>query len=111
MERQARLREALPLSNAGCGYWSALRARMLATLLYEDPSAGLHEDAPARLREHPVLLGCSILRRPSPPSSVGGHHDPAGGYEEGHRGHHRERPDFRDTALRVTCRTPILRGP
>src|ERR1017187_8852393 len=56
---------------------------LLATSLYEDPSAGLHEDASARLREHPALLGCSILRRPSPPSSVGGHQHPAGGHEEG----------------------------
>jgi hypothetical protein len=77
---------------------------LLATSLYEDPSAGLHEDASARLREHPVLLCCSILRRPSQPSSVGGHQDPAGGYERRHRGHHRERPDFRDTALRASCR-------
>ncbi len=56
---------------------------LLATSLYEDPSAGLHEDASARLREHPALLGCSILRRPSPPSSVGGHQHPAGGHEKG----------------------------
>ncbi len=59
-------------------------APLLATSLYEDPSAGLHEDASARLREHPVLLCCSILRRPSPPSSVSGHEDPAGGYERRH---------------------------
>jgi hypothetical protein len=57
--------------------------RVLATSLYEDPSAGLHEDASARLREHPALLGCSILRRTSPPSSAGGHQHPAGGHEEG----------------------------
>ncbi len=35
-------------------------------------------------------------------SSVGSHQDPAGGYERRHRGHHRERPDFRGTALRVS---------
>ncbi len=56
---------------------------VLATSLYEDPSAGLHEDASARLREHPALLGCSILRRTSPPSSAGGHQHPAGGHEKG----------------------------
>ncbi len=39
MERQARLREALPLSNAGCGYWSALRARVLAVSLSGHSSA------------------------------------------------------------------------
>ena len=48
---------------------------MLATSLYEDPAAGLHEDALARLREHPALLGCSTLRRLSPRSSLG-HQDP-----------------------------------
>jgi hypothetical protein len=42
------------------------RQPLLAASLYEDPSAGLHEDASARLREHPVLLCCSILRVPSP---------------------------------------------
>src|SRR6266853_2048989 len=56
---------------------------LLATSLYEDPSAGLHEDASAILREHPALLGCSILRRTSPPSSAGGHQHPAGGHEKG----------------------------
>jgi len=56
---------------------------LLATSLYEDPSAGLHEDASARLREHLALLGCSILRRTSPPSSAGGHQHPAGGHDEG----------------------------
>ncbi len=47
----------------------------------------MHEDALARLREHPALLGCLILHRSSPPSSppssVGGHQDLAGGHEEG----------------------------
>jgi hypothetical protein len=55
----------------------------LATSLYEELSAELPEDASARLREHAALLGCSILRRPSPPPSVGGHQHPAGGHEEG----------------------------
>jgi hypothetical protein len=62
--------------------------------LYEDPSAGMHEDASARLREHPALLGCSILRRPSSPSGVGGHRGSRCRPQGGHRGHHRERPDF-----------------
>jgi hypothetical protein len=39
---------------------------VLATSLYDDPAAELHEDASARLRDHPALLGCSILRRSSP---------------------------------------------
>ncbi len=34
--------------------------------LYDDPAAELHEDASARLREHPALLGCPVLRRSSP---------------------------------------------
>ena len=56
---------------------------LLATALFEDPAAGLHEDASARLREHPALLGCLILRRSSPPYCVGGNRDLAGGHEEG----------------------------
>jgi len=59
------------------------RWRVLATSLYDDPAAELYEDASARLHEHPALLGCLILRRSSPPSSVGGHQDLAGGHEEG----------------------------
>src|SRR6266436_2417790 len=38
----------------------------IATSLYDDPAAELHEDASARLREHLALPGCSILRRSSP---------------------------------------------
>jgi hypothetical protein len=38
---------------------------VLAPSLYDDPAAELHEDASAGLREHPALLGCSILRRSS----------------------------------------------
>src|SRR5258706_14649564 len=48
-----------------------------------DTAAGLQEDdASARLPEHPALLGCLIWRRASPPSTVGGHQDLAGGREE-----------------------------
>ena len=40
---------------------------VLATPLYDDLAAEMHEDASARLREHPAALrGCSILRRSSP---------------------------------------------
>jgi uncharacterized protein len=56
------------------GWVSYLAASMApdavsATSLFEDPAAGLHEDASARLPEHPALLGCLILRRASPPST------------------------------------------
>jgi hypothetical protein len=40
------------------------RHQVLATSLYEDPSAGLHEDASASVREHLTRVGCSILCRP-----------------------------------------------
>src|SRR6266851_9007828 len=56
--------------------------QLLATSLFEDPAAGLHEHASARLREHRALLSCLILRRSWPLSSVGGHQDLAGGHEE-----------------------------
>ena len=69
-------------------------SRVLATSLYDDPAAELHEDASARLREHPALLGCSISRRPSPPSSVSGHRGSRCRPRGGHRAYHRERPDF-----------------
>ncbi len=39
-----------------------LRRRVLATSLYDDPAAELHEDASARLREQLPLPGCSIFR-------------------------------------------------
>ncbi len=39
---------------------------LFGTSLYDDPAAELHEGASARLREHPALPGCSILRRSSP---------------------------------------------
>ncbi len=81
----------------------ASAAPLLATSLYEDPSAGMHEDASARLREHPAPVGCSILRRPSPPCSVSGHRGSRCRPRGGHRAHHRGRPDFRGTALRVSC--------
>jgi hypothetical protein len=56
---------------------------LLATSLYGDPSAGMLEDASARLGEHPAPVGCSILGRPSPPYSVSGHPGSAAGHEEG----------------------------
>src|SRR5260221_14496124 len=60
----------------------ALRLERIATSLYDDPAAELYEDASARLGEYPAVLGCLILRRASPPSTVGGHQDLAGGHEE-----------------------------
>ena len=44
---------------------SRVESPLLATSLYDDPAAELHEDASARLREHLALPGCSILRRSS----------------------------------------------
>src|SRR6266581_5420369 len=82
--------------------------RLLATSLYDDPAAELHEDASARLREHLALPGCSILRRSS--SGVSGYQDPAGGHEEGAVTNHRERPVSRDTALRISCRIRAAKG-
>jgi hypothetical protein len=90
------------------GIWATPSPRgVLATSLYDDPAAELHDDASARLREHPALLGCSILRRSSPGSGVSGYQDPAGGHDEGAVANHRERPVSRDTALRVSCRIRI----
>ncbi len=42
------------------------RGQLLATSLYDDPTAELHDDASARLGEHLPLPSCSILRRFSP---------------------------------------------
>jgi len=39
---------------------------VLATSLYDDPAAELHEDASARLGEDLALPGCSILYQSSP---------------------------------------------
>jgi hypothetical protein len=61
--------------------WQA--EQVLATSLYEHPSAGLHADASASVREHPARVGCSILCRPRCPSGVGGREAPAVGHEEG----------------------------
>jgi hypothetical protein len=83
-------------------------ARVLATSLYDHPAGELHEDASTGLREHLALPGCSILRRSSPgigrERGVSGYQDPAGGHEEDAVANHRERPVFRDTALRISCR-------
>src|SRR5256885_6559029 len=38
---------------------------LLATSLYDDPAAELHEDACARLREHLALRGCAGPRQSS----------------------------------------------
>jgi hypothetical protein len=40
--------------------------QLLATSLYDDPAAGLHEDASARLREYLALPACSISPQSSP---------------------------------------------
>ena len=51
-------------------YLQGWRSRVpSATSLNDDQVAELHEDASARLREHLVLRGCSILRRSSRPAS------------------------------------------
>src|SRR6266566_3550932 len=74
-------------------------AGLLATSLFEDPAAGLHEDASARLLEHPAssLLDLGpVLAAVQCGLSPGSRWRPPGG----HRGHHRERPDSRDTAPR-----------
>src|ERR1022692_1538210 len=85
---------------------------LLATSLYDDPAAELHEDASAMLREHLALSSCSILRRSSP--SVRRERLPGSRWRP--RGelpwpaNHGERPVSRDTALRISCRTPTLRA-
>jgi hypothetical protein len=99
---------ALSLVGYNKGYLATPSPRgVLGTSLYDDPAAELHDDASARLREHPALIGCSILRRSSPGSGVSGYQDPAGGHDEGAVANHRERPVSRDTALRVSCRIRI----
>ena len=60
-------------------------AALLGTSLFDHPAGELHEDASAGLGEHLALPGCPVLRRSSP--------------------NHKERPVFRDTALRISCRT------
>jgi hypothetical protein len=81
---------------------------VLATPLYDDLAAELHEDASARLREHLALLGCSTCAGPRPASGVSGYQDPTGGHEEDAVANHRERPASRGTALPdagpVACR-------
>ena len=57
---------------------------LLATSLYEDPSAGLHEDASARLREHPVLLILDLAPTLAAVQFGRPLSDPAGGYERRH---------------------------
>ncbi len=63
------------------GFWATARIgqvlRVLATSLYDDPAAELHEDASARLGEHLALPGCSILCRSSPGVGASGYQDPA----------------------------------
>jgi hypothetical protein len=55
---------------------------VLATSLFGDLAAGLYEDASARLREHPLSSGCSVLRRVLVRLTAGGHLDlPAGDKE------------------------------
>jgi len=84
-------------------------AAVLATSLYDNPAAELHEDASARLRKHLALPGCSMLRRSSPSSGVSGYQDPTGAPRGGAVANHRERPVSRDTVLRICCRTPTMR--
>ena len=58
---------------------SVLYLERIATSLFEDPAAGLYEDASARLREHPALLRLLNL---APDPRAGGHLDlPAGDKE------------------------------
>ena len=82
---------------------------LLATSLYDNPAAELHEDASARLGEHPALPTARSCAGPRPASGVSGYQVPAGGHEEGAVANHRERPVSRDTALRISCRTPSMR--
>jgi hypothetical protein len=83
---------------------------LLATSLYEDPSAGMPEDPSARLREHPAPLRCSILRQPPPPSSVGApRRIPLSATRRAPCPSQRA-TGFQDTALLVSCRTPNICG-
>jgi hypothetical protein len=91
-------------------WWIAAEEPVLATSLYDDPTAELHEDASAGLREHLALPGCLILRpvrarRPALAATG----VPFGGHEEGTVANHRERPVSRDTALRISCRIGVPR--
>jgi len=52
---------------------------LLATSLYDDPAAELHEGVSARLRAHLAVPGGSILRRSFPSDRRGGEQDPANG--------------------------------
>ena len=74
------------------------RTVVLATSLYDDPAAELHEDASARLREHlasPAARSCAGPRRAS---GVSGYQDPAGGHDEGAVANHRKATGSRDDA-------------
>ncbi len=66
------------------------------------------------LRQGSVSISLSPAARscagPRPASGVSGYQDLAGGHEEGAVANHRERPVSRDTALRISCRTPIRGG-
>jgi hypothetical protein len=68
------------------------RPLLLATSLYEDPAAELHEDASARLREHLPFPGCRPCAVARPASGVSGCQEPAGGHEKGAVANHGERP-------------------
>jgi hypothetical protein len=80
---------------------------LLATSLYDDPAAELHEDASARLCEHLARPGCSILYRSSLASGVSGYQYLAWRPRGRRRGQLQRATGFRDTALRISCRTPI----
>ena len=89
---------------------ACVRHTLLATSLYDDPAAELHEDVSARLRQHLPLPRCSILRRCSPvvrrERLPGSRWRPRRGAEANHR----ERPVLGTTALRIRCRTPTRRA-
>jgi hypothetical protein len=85
--------------------WSGL----LATSLFEDPAAGLHEmprQGSLSIRLFSLLDLGPVLAAVQCGLSPGSRLRLRGG----HRGHHRERPDSRDTAPRDRRRTPTRSG-
>src|SRR6266567_5534048 len=75
-----------------------MKSQVSATSLYEDPAAGLREDASAGVREHPAprLLDLTLVLAVVVCGRLAGSH----WRPRGQCGHHRERPDSRDTVLR-----------
>lgn len=92
-------------SSPPCSMTSSPATVLLATSLYDDPAAELHEDASARLREHPLPRLLDLAPGTRMPSWVS-HQDPAGCHEEGAVAN-QESDRFSDAALRVGHRIGV----